>query len=169
VIYHAVDAELFAPFFVVFIRRFATHELMSDRSHKVFRGAERAFVAGYNLLPPHPGQWRLTLSDAMFCDQVVVVGAGWQHDTPPLTGEDRRIMRRSFARYGLHTVRDELAARHLTSIGIGAVNTSCPRCGDLMRRRRRVSPRAALAWPRLRELFMFRRRNGMPAQRSASA
>lgn len=126
VIYQAVEVVLLDLFPNAFIHRIASHEALSDRSHKVLRAADMVFVAGSNLLPPDGGQWRLTLADSLFCDNIVVIGAGWQHDSTPLTRESTKIIRRTFHRTALHAVRDQPAADNLATLGLRVVNTSCP-------------------------------------------
>lgn len=126
VIYQAVESLLFDLFPNAWFHRIATHEAMSNRSHKVLREAERIFVAGSNLLPPDGGQWRITLSDSMFIEGLVVIGAGWQHDTTKLSREASKIIGRSFHRTALHAVRDAPAAENLKAVGLRAVNATCP-------------------------------------------
>ncbi|WP_144185125.1 polysaccharide pyruvyl transferase family protein [Elioraea rosea] len=126
VIYQAVESLLFDLFPNAWFHRIATHEPMSNRSHKVLRAAERIFVAGSNLLPPDGGQWRITLSDSMFVEGLVVIGAGWQHDATKLTREASKILRRSLHASALHAVRDAPAAENLKALGLRAVNATCP-------------------------------------------
>ncbi|WP_291297975.1 polysaccharide pyruvyl transferase family protein [Elioraea sp.] len=126
VIYQAVEAALLDLFPAAFIHRIASHEALSDRSHKVLRAADMTFVAGSNLLPPDWAQWRLTLADSMFIDNLVIFGAGWQNDVTQLNRENTKIMRRAFHRTALHAVRDKPAVDNLATLGLRVVNASCP-------------------------------------------
>jgi hypothetical protein len=126
VIYQSVEAVLLDLFPVAFIHRIASHEALSDRSHKVLRAADMTFVAGSNLLPPDGERWRFTRGDCMFIDKLVITGAGWQNDATQLSRENTPIMRRAFHRTALHAVRDQPAADNLAKLGLSVLNASCP-------------------------------------------
>lgn len=126
VIYEAVEDVLFSLFPAAFLHRIASHERMSDRSHTVLRKASLVFVAGSNLLPPDGGQWRITLDDAALCCDIVVLGAGWQHDSTVFNRRSEKLTRRVLSGRRIHAVRDAKARDNLASLGLRVLNTSCP-------------------------------------------
>lgn len=126
VIYEAVEEIIFSLFPDAFLHRIATHERMSDRSHAVLRKASLVFVAGSNLLPPDGGQWRITLDDAPYCDDIVVLGAGWQHDGTMFNRRSEKLTRRLLSATRIHSVRDAKARDNLAGLGLSVLNTSCP-------------------------------------------
>lgn len=137
IIMEAVRRHLYDLFPESFFVSTATHERISHRTYKWASKAELSFLGGTNILSGkypfiHGKQWDFNLKDAIWVNNVVGIGLGWQdyrkfnhiYDIPQVKLQ-QILLNRSLSSKYLHSVRDSFTENRLKNFGIDSINTSC--------------------------------------------
>lgn len=123
-----------------------THDVIGMPSYSLSRAAEYSFVAGTNLLSSNMlgyRQWKIGLKDALFLNNIVLVGVGWWQYQGRPNMYTRLVLESVLNRRMLHSVRDNYTREQLEKAGFrNVVNTGCPTMWDFSKEHCRQIPEA---------------------------
>lgn len=130
IIIDAVVRELTDIFPTEQLVHLPTQEVVSRRTFRLARAAERRFVGGTNLLSSHMTkyrQWQVGLLSTLFMKDITLLGVGWwqYQDKPGIYTST--VLSRILSKNVKHSVRDQYTKDQLGKIGIeNVINTGCP-------------------------------------------
>jgi polysaccharide pyruvyl transferase WcaK-like protein len=97
--------------------------------------ADVVLLAGTNMISAdmdRTGAWALTLRDAIWLRDVVLMGVGWwQYQAQKANAYTRVLLHRLLSSRWQHSVRDGYTERRMRALGFDAINTGCPTTWEL--------------------------------------
>ena len=108
-----------------FVASVPTHDIIGKRAYKYAQLSKYKIVCGTNLINNKMNsrrQWRISLKDTLYIDDLCMMGVGWwQYQEELPNAYTKILLRRLFGKKCIHSVRDGYTKKKLAEIGIDRI------------------------------------------------